>query len=323
MKAVQYANYGSPDVLEVKETDKPTPKDDEVLIRVHAATVTAVDCTFRSGKSLMARLFTGVFRPKHTVPGGDLAGEIEAVGKDVSRLQKGDQVVASTSNGFGAHAEYVCLPEGALSAKPTNMSYEEAAAVPYGLLTALPFLRDAGHLRPGQKVLINGASGAVGSVAVQVAKHLGAEVTGVTSTSNLELVKSLGADEVIDYTRDDFTKSGRKYDLVFDTVGKSSFLRCKGSLTMGGIYLTPVLTPGVLLQMLWTSKLGDKKAVFAATGLRTSQEKKEDLDHFKPLLEAGTVRPVIDRRYPFERIADAHRYVEQGHKKGNVVVALS
>jgi len=323
MKVVQCMKYGSPDVLELKETEKPTPQDNEALIRVHATTVTAVDCTFRSGESMMARLFTGLIKPKHTIPGGDLAGEIEAVGKGVRRFKEGDQVVASTNSGFGAHAEYVCLPEEALSAKPANMSYEEAAAVPYGLLTALPFLRDAAHLRTGQRVLINGASGAVGSVAVQLAKYFGAEITGVTSTSNLELVKSLGADEVIDYTREDFTKNGKTYDLVFDTVGKSSFARCKDSLTKGGMYLTPVLTLGVFLQMIWTSKHGDKTAGFLATGMRTPREKTEDLALLKPLLESGTVKPIIDRRYPFERIADAHRYVEQGHKKGNVVVALS
>lgn len=323
MKAIVYTKYGPPDVLQLKEVEKPIPRNNEVLIRVYASTVTAVDCTFRQGNQLSARSFTGLTRPKRTIPGGDLAGEIEAVGQAVKRFKAGDQVFGSTDAGFGAHAEYVCLSEEeALIIKPANMAYEEAAAFPYGGLTALPFLRDSGNIQSGQKVLINGAAGSIGTFAVQLARYYGAEVAGVCSTANLELVKSLGADKVIDYTQEDFTKSGQTYDIIFDTVGKSSFSRCKSALKPGGIYLTPVLTPAILLQMLWTSKIGSKRAAISFTGLRPASEKAEDLIFLKELIEAGKIKSVIDRCYPLEQIAEAHRYVEKGHKKGNVVIAL-
>ena len=323
MKAIVYQKYGSPDVLELKEVTKPAPKDNEVLIRIHATVATTAELAGRKGDPFIVRFFTGLRRPKKTILGSEFAGEIEAAGKDVKRFREGDQVFAASGTGFGAYAEYKCLPEeGALASKPANMTYEEAAAVCEGGLTALPFLRDAGKIQRGQKVLINGASGAVGTSAVQLAKYFGAEVTGVCSTTNVELVKSLGVDKIIDYTKEDFTKSGQTYDILFDTVGKSSFSRCKGSLKQRGIYLTTVPSLAIMLQMLWTSKIGSKKAMIAFTGLRPASEKTKDLLFLKELVEAGKIKSVIDRRYPLEQIAEAHRYVETGHKKGNVVITL-
>ena len=323
MKAIVYHKYGSPDVLQIKEIQKPAPGDHEVLIKVHAASVTTADCAARKGDPFIARLAFGLTRPKVTILGTEFAGEIEAVGKDVKRFGEGDQVFAASGTDFGAHAEYICLPEdGALAIKPANLTYAEAAAVCEGALTALPFLRDKGMIQSGQKVLINGASGSVGTSAVQLAKYFGVEVTGVCSTTNLELVKSLGADKVIDYTKGDFTQTGQTYDVIFDAVGKSSFPRCSGSLKHGGIYLTTFPTLAILLQMLWTAKIGSKKAIIAFTGLRPANEKAKDLVFLKELVEAGKVRPVIDRCYPLEQIAEAHRLVETGHKKGNVVVTM-
>jgi NADPH:quinone reductase-like Zn-dependent oxidoreductase len=319
MKAIVYTEFGPPEVLQLKEVEKPTPKDNEILIRIYAATVAAEDAAVRRSPG-----FNGVREPRRTILGAYLAGEVEAVGKGVKRFRKGDRVYGSTFPSLlGAHAEYTCMPEkGAVTIKPTNMTYEEAAAVPNGILTALPFLRDKGNIQSGQKVLINGASGAVGTAAVQLAKYYGAEVTGVCSTSNLELVKSLGADQVIDYTKEDFTKTGQTYDIIFDAVGKSSFSRCKDSLTKSGIYLTTIPMPADILQMLWTLIAGGKKVRFAATGLRPAGKKAKDLVFIKELIEAGKIKSVIDRRYPLEQTAEAHRYVETGHKKGNVVITV-
>jgi NADPH:quinone reductase-like Zn-dependent oxidoreductase len=320
MKAIVYTKFGSPDVLKLKEVAKPAPKDNEVLIRIVATTVAVEDPGIRARPGL-----NGFLKPKKSILGFYLAGEVEAVGKDVKRFKKGDQVYGNTGLGLlGTYAEYICMPEdGALAMKPTNITYEQAAALPNGALTALPFLRDKGNIQSGQKVLINGASGAVGTMAVQLAKYFGADVTGVCSTTNLEMVKSLGADKVIDYTKDDFTKNGQAYDIIFDTVGKSPFSRCKGSLTENGIYLTTVPSPVTMLQMLWTSMTGGRKVRIAATGLRPSNEKTKELVFLNGLIETGKIKAVIDRSYPLEQIAEAHKYVEAGHKKGNVVIAIS
>lgn len=321
MKAAVYTEYGSPDVLQLKKVEKPTPKDNEVLIKIYATTVTAVDSIFRRGNQFAARLFTGLRKPKVTTLGSELAGEIEAVGKDVTRFKVGDQILAATAD-FGAHAEYLCLPDDApLIKKPATMTYEEAAALCD--ITALAFLREGANIQPGQKILINGASGGIGTVAVQLAKRFGVDVTGVCSSANIELVKSLGADEVIDYTKADFTQNGKTYDIIFDTVGKSSFSRAKNALKPGGVYLTPTVSLTLLGQMLWTSKIGNKKAKIVFAGLRPASEQIKDLTFLKELFEAGQIKPVIDKSYPLEQIAEAHRYVDTGHKKGNVVIMVA
>ncbi|MFC2046453.1 NAD(P)-dependent alcohol dehydrogenase [Chloroflexota bacterium] len=323
-KAIVYTEYGPPDVLQLKEVEKPSPKEDEVLIRVYATTVGAPEVNARDfvfvapGFRPFSRLIFGLGKPKRPILGSELAGEIEAVGRDVQLFKEGDQVFGSAGMSSGAYAEYVCLPEEAvLAIKPANMSYEEAAAVPNGALTALFFLRDKGNIQSGQKVLINGASGSVGTFAVQLAKYFGAEVTGVCSTTNLEMVKSLGADKVIDYTKEDFTLSGETYDLIYDTVGKTSFSGCKSSLRQQGTYLAGTGGPSVFLEMLWTSMQGSKRMIAAVPS-----QSKEGLTFLKELMEAGKVRPVIDSRYPLEQIAEAHRYVDKGHKKGNVVITV-
>jgi NADPH:quinone reductase-like Zn-dependent oxidoreductase len=319
MKAMVCTEYGPPEVLQLKEIAKPVPKDNQVLIRIYATTVTIEDVAMRRSTGP-----TGLRGPKETILGTELAGEIESVGKDVKRFKKGDQVYGFTGffGGLGTYAEYACMPEkGCLASKPVNMTYEEAAAVLDGGLTALPFLRDVGKIRSGQRVLIYGASGAVGTAAVQLARTYGAKVTGVCSTANLELVESLGADKVIDYTKEDFTKSGRTYDIIFDAVGKSSFSHCKNSLTQRGIYLTTVPMPESVLHMLRTL-IGGKKVRFAATGLMPARRKKKDLFFLTELVEAGEMKAVIDRCYPLKQIVEAHRYVEKGYKKGNVVITM-
>jgi NADPH:quinone reductase-like Zn-dependent oxidoreductase len=319
MRAIVYHTYGSPDVLELQEVAKPVPKEHEILIHVHAAAVTPADVAFRKGEPFLGRVFSGLIRPKR-IPGVEFAGDIEAVGTAVTLFQKGDQVFGTAGTGFGAHAEYICLgEEGVVASKPTTMTYEEAVAVCDGAITALVFLRDEAHIQRGQKVLINGASGAVGAAAVQLARYFGAEVTGVCSTTNIAMVKSLGADTVIDYTTEDFTTNGQTYDIIFDAVGKRSFSRCKGSLTPRGVYLATVPTLAILLQTVWTAKIGSKKAIFTTAGLK---QRKANLIFLRELVEAGKLQAVIDRRYPLEHIAEAHRYVEKGHKKGNVVITV-
>jgi NADPH:quinone reductase-like Zn-dependent oxidoreductase len=323
MKAIVWTKYGPPDVLQLKEVETPSPKEDEVLIRIYAAAVTATDPINRKGEPFISRFFTGLTRPKNPIPGTELAGEIEATGKDVKQFKECDQVFASNGLSYGAYAEYICLPEdGPLAIKPANMNYGEAAAVCDGAFGALNFLRDAGNIQSGQEVLINGASGSVGTFGVQLAKYFGTEVTGVCSTTNLEMVKSLGADKVIDYTKEDFTKTGQTYDIIFDAVAKSSFSSCKAALKREGVYIFTGPAPGNLIQMLWTKMFGSKKAVMTAPGLRSSSEKTRDLLFLKELIEAGKLKAVMDREYPLEKIADAHRYVETGHKKGNVVITV-
>jgi len=319
MKAVVHTRYGPPDVLQVKEVEKPVPKDNEVLIRVHATTVNRTDCGFLRAEPFFVRVVSGLLRPKATILGSELAGEVEAAGKDVASFKQGDQVFGLTGLHFGAHAEYVCLPEeAAIAARPANMDYEEAAAVCDGAMLAIAFIRRTNR-QEGQRVLVNGASGSIGSAAVQLAKYYGAEVTAVCNTRNLELVRSLGADAVIDYTREDFTRHGKTYDAVFDAVGKSSFRRCSSLLKKGGIYLSSDL--GFLAQnpllALWAPGIGGKRIKFPIPKVS-----KKDVCFFKELVEAGRYKAVIDRRYPLDRIVEAYRYVETGQKTGNVVITV-
>jgi NADPH:quinone reductase-like Zn-dependent oxidoreductase len=322
MKAIVCIKYGPPEVLQLKEVEKPVPRDNEVLVKIHAASVHIGDMRLRSFTvpplfRLPFRISMGFRGPRKKILGEEFAGEIEAVGKAVELFKEGDQVFGDTGAVLGAYAEYVCLPEkGILATKPTGVTYEEAAAGPVSTLAALYYLRRGGIQR-GQKILIHGASGALGTAAVQLAKYFGAEVTGVCSTVNLEMVKSIGADKVIDYTKEDFTKNRQTYDIIFDAVGKRSFSQCKGSLKRGGVYLLSVPTLALLLQMLWTSMIGNKKAILGVPKSST-----EDLNFLKELIEAGKIKPVIDRTYPLEQIAEAHRYVDTGHKKGNVVITV-
>ncbi|HBE51680.1 MAG TPA: NAD(P)-dependent alcohol dehydrogenase [Cyanobacteria bacterium UBA11369] len=324
MKAIVCTKYGSPDVLELKEVEKPNPKENEVLIRVYAASATAADCMMRQGTPFYGRIFLGLMKPKNPITGTGFAGIIEAIGKEVKLFKAGDSVFGETGIGFSTNAEYVCLPEdGVLATLPHNMTYEEAAPLCDGALTSWSFLKDIGKIQSGKSVLINGASGSLGSAAVQIAKYFGAEVTGVCSTTNLEMVKSLGADKVIDYTKEDFTKTEQRYDIIFDTVGKSSFSRCQDSLRENGVYLSPVLSLPLLFQMIWTSKIGNKKAKFSATGLRPVSELRVLLNELKDCIEAGKIKSIVDRSYPLKQTAEAHRYIETGHKKGNVVITVA
>jgi NADPH:quinone reductase-like Zn-dependent oxidoreductase len=321
MKAIVYTKYGPPDVLQLKEVEKPTPKDNEVLIRVHATTATLYDCWARSSTAppgfwLFSRIGSGLREPKQPILGTELAGKIEAVGAEVTRINVGDQVFGFSSN-LGAYAEYICLPEGAVAIKPANLTYEEAAAVPQGALTALHFLRKV-NVQSGAKVLIFGASGGVGGYAVQLAKHyFAAEVTGVCSTSKIEYVKSLGADQVIDYTKEDFTKNGQTYDIIFDTVGKSPVLRSSRSLQKEGFYLFTTFGIPKLFPFLWLNLTSSQKVIMGLV-----EESSEELTFLKELIEEGKIKTVIDRRYPLEQANEAHRYVESGQKKGQVVITV-
>lgn len=319
MRAMICTDYGTPDVFQLQEVETPIPKDHEVRIKIYAASVGPSDCTFRKGSPIV-KLVYGFRRPKNPIFGAELSGVIDAVGKKVTRYKVGDQVFGLSAKTFGAQAEYKCLHENTpLGVKPAAMSYEEAVAICDGAPTALTFLRDKAKVQRGQCVLINGASGAVGIYAVQIAKYFGAEVTGVCSGANLELVKSHGADKVIDYTREDFTKNGEIYDVIFDAVGKRSFAECKGSLMQRGVYLSTVLSLSILLDMMKTTAFGNKKAVFVTAGL---MQKPGNLNFLSDLYKSGKIKTVIDQRYPLEQLAEAHRYVETGHKKGNVVITL-
>jgi 2-desacetyl-2-hydroxyethyl bacteriochlorophyllide A dehydrogenase len=328
MKAIVWTKYGSPDGLQLREVTEPTPKDNEVLIKVHAATASTADTELRKLKlpllfAIPLRLYIGFIKPRRiTILGTEFAGEIVSAGKEVTRYQPGDQVFGYTGLGMGTYAEYMCLPEkpsalaSVMAKKPANITYEEAAAVPFGGLEASHALRQA-NIRSGQKVLIVGAGGSIGTYAVQLAKHYGAEVTGVDKPGKLEMLRSIGADHVIDYTQEDFTKSGQIYDVILDTIGKSSFSGSLRSLEENGTYLNA--NPGLLggVRMRWASKRSNKKVIPWTAGYTTN-----NLLAIKELIEAGTIKPIIDRRYPLEQTAEAHRYVDTGHKKGNVVITL-
>ncbi|MDP4176414.1 MAG: NAD(P)-dependent alcohol dehydrogenase [Bacteroidota bacterium] len=319
MKAVVFEKYGPPEVLELKEVEKPIPKDDEVLIKIHAATVNRTDCGFRDPEYFFIRFFSGLFKPKKKILGSELAGEIESTGKEVTTFKKGDRVFGLSTINFGTHAEYICMSEKrSITTMPANMSYEQAAAVCDGLMLAICYIRKI-DFKKARKILINGASGSIGSACVQLAKHYGAEVTAVCNTKNMELVKSLGADEAIDYTREDFTKSSQLYDIVMDAVGKSSFFRCKRILKPGGIYFSTdlgFLWQNIFLAML-TPIIGSKKVMFPIP-----KDSKEDVGFFKELIEAGNYRAVIDKCYPLGQIVEATKYVETGQKTGNVVITI-
>jgi NADPH:quinone reductase-like Zn-dependent oxidoreductase len=322
MKAIVFEEFGPPEVLHLAEVEKPVPGAGEVRIKIHAASVTKYDTWVRSatappGFGLIMRLANGR-KPEHPILGTELAGEIDAVDPAATRLQVGDLVFGFTGEKLSTYTEYICLPEGAVVHKPANLTSAEAAGVPEGALTALFFLRKA-DIQSGQKVLIFGASGGVGSYAMQLAKHyFGAEVTGVCSTAKLDYVKSLGADQVIDYTQEDFTQNGQVYDVIFDTVGKSSIMHCRKSLAKKGSYIYATFSMAALLQMLWFSTVSSQKFVYGLL-----QEQTEDLILLKDLIEAGKLTPVIDRTYPLEQAVDAHRYVETGRKAGSVILTVT
>jgi NADPH:quinone reductase-like Zn-dependent oxidoreductase len=322
MKAALCTKYGPPEVLKLKEVEKPVPKDNEVLVKVHATTITSGDSRVRGFRVplsfwLFARMALGFRGPRKNILGGDLAGKIESVGKDVKRFKKGEQIIAYPGHLGGAYAEYICLPEdSAMAIKSENLTYEQAAAVPFGGNTALHFLKQA-NIQKGQKVLIYGASGSVGTFAVQLAKYFGAEVTGVCSTSNIDLVKSLGADKVIDYTKEDFALKGEEYDVILDAVGKASFSGCMRSLKKEGTYLQVVAAPATSIRMLLTG-ITSQKTLIGGTAIPQT----ENLIFLQELVENGDIKPVIDRTYPLEQIVEAHHYVDQGHKKGNVVINM-
>ncbi len=323
MKAIVYHTYGSPDVLKLQEVQKPVPQDDEVLVKVHAASVNAGDWHLLRGVPFLVRLVSGVLKPKNTILGADIAGRVEAVGRNVTQFQPDDEVFGDLSGcGFGGFAEYVCARENALALKPANLSFEEAAAVPSAGVTALQGLREKGQIKLGQKVLINGASGGVGTFAVQIAKSFGAEVTGVCSTRNVDMVRSIGADQVIDYTQEDFTKNEQRYDLIFAANGYHPISAYKRALSPKGMY---VMTGGSGAQMFqamllgpWISMTGSKKM-----GNLLKKSNQKDLALIKELLEASKVVPVIDRRYPLREVAEALRYVEAGHAQGKVVITVA
>jgi NADPH:quinone reductase-like Zn-dependent oxidoreductase len=318
MRAIVYTEYGPPDVLQVKEVEKPTPKDNEILVKVYASSVNQGDAYVVRGEPLLFRLSYGLPGPKHTIPGGDVAGRVEAVGKDVERFQPGDEVFGDIGEcGFGAWAEYVSAPEDAVVLKPTNTTFEEAAAVSQAAIVALQGLRDKGQIQPGQKILINGASGGVGTFAVQIAKSFGAEVIGVCSTQNLDLVRSIGADHVIDYTQEDFTRSGQHYDLIFDIAGNRSVSDYMRALLPKGTHVSCAISPVALLLGPLVSMFGSKKVIQLS-----HSPKAKDLAYLNELLEAGKVVPVINRSFPLSKAAEAVRHYEEGHPQGKVVVSV-
>jgi NADPH:quinone reductase-like Zn-dependent oxidoreductase len=318
MKAVIYEKYGSPEVLELREIDKPSVVDDEILVKIHAASIQQTDIRFRTGTPFLARVLAGLLKPKNQILGCDYSGIIEATGKNINEYNVGDEVYGQLDKRTGTHAEYISVSTKEVSSKPKNLTFVEAASVGVAGSIALQCLRDHGGIQQGQKVLINGASGGVGTFAVQIAKSFDTEVTGVCSSTNLEMVKSIGADHVIDYTKEDFTERVDEYDIIFDAVRKNTFANCKNALTSKGIYVTTEFGPTIMLQMKMNSNPNGKRMV----GMLMKVDM-EDLAFLSELIEAGEVKPVIDRTYPLEEIADAHRYVEKGHAKGKVIIEIA
>jgi NADPH:quinone reductase-like Zn-dependent oxidoreductase len=323
MKAVVAKAYGGSEVLQVEEVARPSIKANEVLVEVYAASASQADSMMLTGTPYFGRLFTGLSKPKHPIPGTGFAGVIREVGDAVTSFKAGDRVFGQTTLGFSTNAEYVAVPQdGVILPMPDHLRYPEAATFCDGPMTSLNFLKNLANIQAGQKVLINGASGSLGTAAVQLAKHFGAEVTGVCSLRNTGMVAYLGADHTIDYTQTDFTQGGKQYDIVFDTVGKSSFRQAKKVLKQGGQYLSPVLRVSLLLQMLWTRKFSQKKAKFAATGLSSAADQRKMLAEILDLYQAGQFKVIMDRQFPLERTPEAYDYVAKGHKKGNVVIAV-
>lgn len=323
MKAIVATGYGAPDVLKLQDVDKPQPKENEVLVKVHAASASTADGMIRTGKPYYARLILGIRKPKHPIQGTGFAGIVETVGKNVTSFKPGDRVFGETTFGFSTNAEFLTVPEnGVILPMPENMSYAEGTTFCDGHLTSMNFLKEIAQIKPGQKVLINGASGSLGTSAVQLAKYFGAEVTAVCSTRNVGLVKSLGADFVIDYTKKDFTTVNETYDVVFDTIGKNSFSKSKKILSETGLYMSPVLKFTLLLQMMRTSAFGKKRAKFSATGMLKDNELRTLLSELVEIFKEDRLKTVIDRQYPLEKVAEAHTYIASGHKKGNVVIIV-
>lgn len=323
MKAIVATGYGGPDVFQLQNVAKPQPKENEVIVKVYASTSTAADGMIRTGKPYFGRLITGLTKPKHAIPGTGFAGVIESCGENSQKFQPGDRVFGETTIGFSANAEFLSISEnGVILKMPENLTFSEAATYGDGHVTSMNFLKNIAKVKASQKVLINGASGSLGTAAVQIAKYFGAEVSGVCSTRNVGLVKSLGADHVIDYTKKDFTKVDEKYDVIYDTVGKSSFLKSKNILTESGLYVSPVLQFPLLLQMMRTSVFGKKKAKFSATGLLKEVELRGLFAELLEIFKEGKLKTVIDRQYPLEKVAEAHTYIASGHKKGNVVIIV-
>lgn len=322
MNAIEYKQYGGPEVFQFNQVAKPKPKTNEVLVKVHASTVTAADIMMRVGKPLIGRLYLGINSPKRTILGFEFAGEIVEVGSGVTQFKQGDKVFGGTT-ALGCYSEYACISQDdVITIIPQNISYEEAAPVSGSAITVFNFLVRLAKIKQNQKILIIGASGGLGTYAVQIAKHFGAVVTGVCSTDNIRLVKDLGADFVIDYTKDDFTKNGEQYDIIFDTVCKSSFTKCKNSMVKNGIYLPTVFGFKTLFQMLISSILGGKSVKSSSTGLLPVQTRLSYFNEIKELLRIGKIKTVIDRTYSLEQMTEAHAYVEKGHKKGNLVIAI-
>lgn len=323
MKAIITTGYGSPEIFKLDNVAKPSEKPNEILVRIHASSVTRADTMMRTGKPYIGRLMLGLTKPKNQIWGTGFAGVVEAVGSEVTKFKVGDKVFGENIKTFGTYAEYVVIEEDSIVAHmPENLSFDGAAGMCDGGVTSLNFLCNLGNIKEGQKVLINGASGALGTAAVQIAKHFGAIVTGVCSTNNIDMVKDLGADHVIDYTKQDFTSNTNTYDLIYDTVGKSSFDKCQDALTENGVYSSPVLGFPLLSNMVVTSLFGTKKAKFSATGALPEKETKRLLDTLIEIIKAGHLKGIIDRAYPLEKLSEAHHYIDKGHKKGNVILRL-